>query len=262
LIFRKDDNIAVLTEHISVYQKKQVRTKFSKTNMSCSVCSIIIPAYNESKRISPLLLDLSQPDIEFIFVCDGSDTTAEIIKDYSEDHPDLNIRILKYNERLGKGGGVYAGFREASSSIVGFMDADNSTPVSELIRISALIGENSGIIGSRHLPYQVLHRKQPLNRRLQSRIFNSIIRLLFGLPFHDTQCGAKMFRKEAIDAVLPDLKAKGFEFDVELLWRMKRKDLSIIEVPVIWNDTENSRLRVSDTISMFKSLIKIRIGLY
>ena len=229
--------------------------------MSYPFCSIVIPAYNESKRITPLLLELSQPDIEFIFICDGTDTTDEIIRDYSSNHPELNIRVISFRERLGKGGGVYAGFNEASSSLVGFMDADNSTPVTELIRICTLIGDNSGVIGSRHLPGQVLHRKQPMSRRLQSRIFNGLIRLLFRLPFHDTQCGAKIFKKEAIDSVLPYLKASGFEFDVELLWQMNKRGYSILEVPVIWNDTMDSRLKISDTISMFRTLIRIRTGI-
>lgn len=81
---------------------------------------------------------------------------------------------------------------------------------------------------------------------------------MFGLPFYDTQCGAKIFRKEAIDAVLPEIRSKGFEFDVELLWRLKRKGYSIVEVPVIWNDTLDSRLCLHDTLSMITTLIRIR----
>lgn len=220
--------------------------------------SIVIPAYNESTRLNPLLLGLSDPDIEYIFVCDGSDNTADLIHDFSENHPDLNIQCLTFPGRLGKGGGVYAGFRSASAPLVGFMDADNSTPVSELIRLSTLIGQHDGIIGSRHLPGQVLQRKQPLFRRIQSRAFNSIIRLMFGLPFHDTQCGAKVFLKEALDAVLPSLHCNGFEFDVELLWHLKKRGYLLIEVPVIWNDTLDSRLRMHDTVSMLVTLLRIR----
>jgi hypothetical protein len=138
------------------------------------------------------------------------------------------------------------------------MDADNSTPIAELIRLSRLIRDHDGVIGSRHLPGQVLLRKQPLSRRIQSRIFNTIIRVMFGLTFYDTQCGAKVFRKEALDAVLPDLHAKGFEFDVELLWHLSKKGYSLIEVPVIWNDTQDSRLRFADTVSMLITLLRIR----
>ena len=170
----------------------------------------------------------------------------------------MNIECLIFPHRLGKGGGVHAGFRSAKSHLVGFMDADNSTPVSELIRLCTLIGDYDGIIGSRHLPGQVLQRKQPLFRRIQSRAFNGIIRLMFGLPFHDTQCGAKVFRKDALDSVLPDLRSQGFEFDVELLWHLKKRGFSLLEVPVLWNDTLDSRLRLNDTISMLITLFRIR----
>ncbi|WP_373839810.1 dolichyl-phosphate beta-glucosyltransferase [Methanospirillum sp.] len=223
--------------------------------------SIVIPAYNESARIQPLLNELKEPDIEFIFVCDGTDNTVEIILNYKKNQPDLKIRCLTFSHRLGKGGGVQAGFAVASAPLVGFMDADNSTTVHEMVRISHLIGDHDGVIGSRHLPGQIIQRKQPFYRRIQSRLFNSVIRLMFGLPFYDTQCGAKIFRKEAIDAVLPLLHSKGFEFDVELLWHLSKNGYSLIEVPVIWNDTKDSRLRISDTISMFITLIRIRLGI-
>lgn len=223
--------------------------------------SIVIPAYNESARIQPLLNELKEPDIEFIFVCDGTDNTVEIILNYKKNQPDLKIRCLTFSHRLGKGGGVQAGFVVASAPLVGFMDADNSTTVHEMVRISHLIGDHDGVIGSRHLPGQIIQRKQPFYRRIQSRLFNSVIRLMFGLPFYDTQCGAKIFRKEAIDAVLPLLHSKGFEFDVELLWHLSKNGYSLIEVPVIWNDTKDSRLRISDTISMFITLLRIRLGI-
>ena len=160
--------------------------------------SIVIPAYNESARIQPLLNELKDPAIEFIFVCDGTDNTVEIILNYKKNQPDLKIRCLTFSHRLGKGGGVQAGFVVASAPLVGFMDADNSTTVHEMVRISHLIGEHDGVIGSRHLPGQVLQRKQPLLRRVQSRIFNGIIRLLFDLSFYDTQYNTKIFRKDAL----------------------------------------------------------------
>jgi glycosyltransferase involved in cell wall biosynthesis len=223
--------------------------------------SIIIPAYNETNRIRPLLKSLTSPNIEFIFVCDGIDKTASIINNFSSNNEKLNIRCLTFSHRLGKGGGVHAGFAVASAPLVGFMDADNSTTVHEMVRISHLIGDHDGVIGSRHLPGQIIQRKQPVYRRIQSRLFNSVIRLMFGLPFYDTQCGAKIFRREAIDAVLPLLHSKGFEFDVELLWHLSKNGYSLIEVPVIWNDTKDSRLRISDTISMFITLLRIRLGI-
>jgi dolichol-phosphate mannosyltransferase len=220
--------------------------------------SIIIPAYNEEKRISHLLSSLSDTNAEFIFVCDGNDGTNELLSAYAEAHPDLTIRVLSYARRLGKGGGVREGFRAATCPIVAFMDADNSTEYSEIRRLVGLLGNNDGVIGSRHLSDSSIRVHQPWRRRLQSRGFNLLIRLLFGLFYTDTQCGAKVFAKQSIDQILPLLRTCGFEFDVEILWRLQKAGRHIIEVPVVWNDTQDSRLRTSDTFSMFKSLVLLR----
>jgi dolichol-phosphate mannosyltransferase len=224
--------------------------------------SIIIPAYNEEKRIGHLLHNLSDPHAEFIFVCDGTDRTPEVIQEYSSGHPDITVRCLNnYSHRLGKGGGVYEGFRAATSPLVGFMDADNSTQYSEMLRLINQIGDYAGIIGSRHMPDSTVEIHQPLSRRVQSRAFNLIIRLLFGLQFYDTQCGAKVFRKDAVDKILPVLRARGFEFDVELLWHMRRAGFQVLEVPVIWNDTGDSRLQTSDAFAMLFTLLRLRLGI-
>ena len=223
--------------------------------------SIVIPAYNEEKRIGRLLSDLSDPDAEFIFVCDGTDTTPEVINTFASRNPDIHVQCIRPPRRLGKGGGVYAGFRAASAPLVGFMDADNSTRYAEICRLITEIEGHDGIIGSRHMPGSLVETHQSLSRRFQSRVFNLIIRGLFGLRFYDTQCGAKIFRLDAIRKVLPRLRAKGFEFDVDLLWQMNREGLDIIERPVIWNDTDSSRLTIFDTISMFMTLLRLRLGL-
>lgn len=221
--------------------------------------SIIVPSYNEEKRINRLLSSLSDQNAEFIFVCDGDDGTGEIINRFKAGHPEMMITVLSYPHRLGKGGGVYEGFRAATCPIIAFMDADNSTEYSEIKRLIHLIGDNDGVIGSRYLSDSLIQVRQPWRRRMQSRGFNFIIRLLFGLHYTDTQCGAKVFKKESIDLITPSLMTKGFEFDVEVLWRLKNAGKKVIEVPVVWNDTQDSRLRTSDTFSMFKSLLKLRL---
>ena len=141
------------------------------------------------------------------------------------------------------------------------MDADNSTGYTEMLRLISCIDDHAGVIGSRHMPGSTIEIHQPLMRRLQSRTFNLIIRLLFGLQYYDTQCGAKVFRKDAIDKILPHLCARGFEFDVELLWQLRRSRLQVIEVPVIWNDAGDSRLQTSDAFSMFFTLLRLRLGI-
>jgi len=223
--------------------------------------SIIIPAYNEENRIENLLSDLTDPDAEFIFVCDGTDNTPAVIASFAHSHPHLYVRCLTFDHRLGKGGGVYEGFRAANAPLVGFMDADNSTRYSDMKRLIAAVDGHDGVIGSRYMPGAFIETCQPLLRRFQSRIFNLIIRCLFGLRFYDTQCGAKVFRQDALEKVLPRLRARGFEFDVELLWRLDREGMDIIEHPVIWNDSCDSRLHSSDAASMFFTLLRLRLGL-
>jgi hypothetical protein len=97
-------------------------------------------------------------------------------------------------------------------------------------------------------------------RRFESRAFNLIIRLLFGLHFHDTQCGAKVFRKSAVDSVLPQMVSSGFEFDVELLWRLKQGGYSVREVPIKWQNTGDSRVERRDMIRMLTGLLRVRFG--
>ncbi|HWQ67693.1 MAG TPA: dolichyl-phosphate beta-glucosyltransferase [Methanospirillum sp.] len=223
--------------------------------------SIVIPAYNEEERLPRLLSDLSDPLAEFIFVCDGTDGTQGVVEDFTASHPDLMVRCLTSTWRLGKGGGVYMGFRAATAPLVAFMDADNSTTYDQVLGLIDQINGYDGVIGSRYMPGSLIKTHQSFSRRMQSRVFNLLIRALFGLPYSDTQCGAKVFRRESLARVLPDLHATGFEFDVEILWKMCRICLNVIEVPVVWEDAGDSRLQTSDTLSMLKTLLRLRFGL-
>ena len=169
------------------------------TEQSVPNRSLVIPAYNEENRITHFIDSIHAFDGELIVVCDGTDRTA--------DH------------RLGKGGGVLAGLREARAPLVGFVDADGSTGIGEMLRLFSFLQASDGAIGSRWVDGSDMKVKQGILRQAESRCFNLLIRILFGLSFHDTQCGAKVFTRAAIDAVLPSMTSRGFEFDVELLWR-------------------------------------------
>ncbi len=96
-------------------------------------------------------------------------------------------------------------------------------------------------------------------RRVQSRVFNILIRILFGLPYADTQCGAKAFRRELIDSILNTVESTGFEFDVELLWRARNAGYDVIELPISWSDRGGSSVRMTDSIAMLAGLLRIRI---
>ena len=226
----------------------------------------MVPAYNKERSIEEVLTSYSGylerrfKFHEIIVVCDGvTDRTPEIGERLSKQ--DRRIRLLKFPERLGKGGATIEGFRHAGGDLVGFVDADPSTKPSELGKL--LDGLDSGIhaaIGSRRGGGAVLLSKPPLLRRLFSRGFNCLVRLLFKLPFRDTQCGAKVFRGAALQEVLPDMVSRGFEFDVELLWRLKRRGYEIREVPIEWTYDPSSTFGLRFIPQMAASLLEVRFA--
>jgi len=222
--------------------------------------SLIIPAYNEEHRIIPLFDAIQTFDGELIVVCDGGDTTADIVDQIAVNRKDLDIRCLRFDHRLGKGGGVIAGLLAARSPLLGYFDADGSTSVEEMKRLFLTLSTVDGAIGSRWIPGSTLKVRQGILRQMESRAFNLLIRVLFGLTYHDTQCGAKVFRKSAIDVVLPSMVSRGFEFDVELLWRLQGAGYRVIEVPIEWQNMGDSRVQKRDMIRMFSGLITVRFG--
>jgi len=222
--------------------------------------SLVIPAYNEEKRIRQFLESIVGFHGELIVVCDGTDQTADVVGDVARRRSDLSIRCLNFDHRLGKGGGVIAGLAEAKGSVIGYVDADGSTGISEMLRLFSHLPVADGAIGSRWVDGSTMTVRQGFLRLAESRCFNLLIRLLFGLTYHDTQCGAKVFKKEAVNAVLPHMIARGFEFDVELLWRMKRGGFHVVEVPIEWQNKGDSRVRKRDMIRMLRGLVSVRFG--
>ena len=223
--------------------------------------SLVIPAYNEENRIRPLFDAIGRFEGELIVVCDGTDGTARVVGEIARIRTDLAIRCLTFNRRLGKGGGVIAGLAAARAPLVGYFDADGSTTIAEMMRLFSCLADNDGVIGSRWVDGSTLRVRQGILRRLESRSFNLLIRCLFGLSFHDTQCGAKVFRKTAIDKVLPAMESQGFEFDVELLWRLRRAGFRIVEVPIEWQNKRDSRVRKRDMVRMVIGLFRVRLGI-
>jgi dolichol-phosphate mannosyltransferase len=230
------------------------------TTLSPIQQSLVIPAYNEEDRITRLFERIGEFWGELIVVCDGDDRTPDVVSRIAASRHDLNIRCLRFPQRLGKGGGVIEGMKAARGMLVGYMDADGSTGIGEMTKLFSHLSACDGAIGSRWVNGAVLGVQQGLLRRFESRAFNLITRLLFGLPYHDTQCGAKVFRKSAIDTVMPDMVSTGFEFDVELLWRMKQGGYSVREFPIEWQNTGDSHVERCDMIRMLAGLLRVRFG--
>lgn len=226
-------------------------------NIAPADCTIVVPAYNEDRRIGGLLAALAEFEGSVIVVADGTDRTADLVREFGFAHPELALVCLEFPERLGKGGGILAGFRAARTPFVGFMDADGSTSPAEMVRLFTFLCDADGSIASRWCPGAVVPVRQGLVRRFQSRAFNLLIRLLFDLPYTDTQCGAKVFRSAALDPVLDEMVLTGFEFDVELLWRLRRRGARVVEVPTVWYDQGGSKVGGGDSVQMLRRLVEL-----
>ncbi len=225
-----------------------------------AACTLVVPAYNEEERIQILLSDIRGSGATYLFICDGNDKTADIIRDFATVNPDMHVRCLEYPGRLGKGKAIWEGLRKAATPYAGYMDADGSTSLGEMSSLLNGLGKADGVIGSRYVPGSMVTTRQGIFRRLESRTFNLIIRLLFGLPYYDTQCGAKIFKCGPLGSVLPSITSTGFEFDVELIWRMRQSGSVVIELPIIWQNKGDSRVKGQDAFSMFTNLVTLRFG--
>jgi len=228
--------------------------------------SIVIPAHNEEKRIAPTLESYLQyfskifdKKFEIIVVLNGcTDNTLGVVKKFTKWK---QLRYLDIKKAIGKGGAVIEGFKIAKGKLIGFVDADGSTDVSAFYDLVKKINGYDAIIASRWLKQSIVEPKQPLTRRIASRIFNLLVRILFGLNLHDTQCGAKLFKKQAIKDVLPLLGLTRWAFDVDLLYQLKRKGYKILEIPTVWRDKAGSKLNLKKTsLQMFLAILQLRLN--
>lgn len=228
--------------------------------------SIIVPAYNEEKRI-PRMLD-SYVDyfsahcpgqFEIIVVVNGSrDNTASVVRGYAIRCPALSL--IEVKEAIGKGGAIMVGFRHAVGDLIGFVDADGSTPPASFHDLAKNIGDAGAIIASRWFPESVVEPRQPLKRRVASRIFNYYVRNFFGMNIHDTQCGAKLLSAASVKAVLPHIGITRWAFDVDLLFQVHRAGFRIVETPTVWRDTSGSQLQiVRASVEMFVAIVRLRL---
>jgi dolichyl-phosphate beta-glucosyltransferase len=227
--------------------------------------SIVVPAYNESERISAALERVLAYtakcgwNAEVIVVNDGSqDATADIVRALAEKNPAL--RLLENPGNRGKGYSVRNGMLHAHGQVLLFSDADFSSPIEEAGKLFGAIAAGADIaIGSRWLQTELQVRKQPLHRQLFGRMFNLALRLVLGLHFKDTQCGFKAFTRRAASTVFPLQNIERWGFDPELLYLAKKFELKIVEVPVAWAHRDGTRLNpIPDGIRMLGEMFRIR----
>src|SRR5579859_2635567 len=238
---------------------------FTGEQMASPQLSIVIPAYNESARIEQTLdkvmtcIETQGWDAEVLVVDDGSrDNTPEIVARWMKLFPRLHLVQNPGNK--GKGYSVRNGLLQAAGEVVMFTDADLSAPMEEAERLLAAIDEGADVaIGSRWLDRarQTIH--QPLYRQFFGRCFNWITRTVMGLPFKDTQCGFKAFRREVAQVVFRLQRIERWGFDPEILFIARKLKYTIREVPVTWGHDERSRMSyLKDGMKMLEEMAVIR----
>ncbi len=228
--------------------------------------SIIVPAYNEERRLPATLQTLCAyleqrhfDQAEILVVDDGSsDATAALTRDFSTHSP--VVRLLTNPLNHGKGYVIRQGLLKARYEWVLFTDADLSTPIDDLARLEAAVKASSadGAIGSRALDRTLIGTHQPRWREFSGRVFNSVMRLETGLPYRDTQCGFKLFRREAARAMAARQLLNGFGFDVELLFIARRLGYKFQEVAVRWNNAEGTKVSLWNGIAAFGDPLRVR----
>ena len=232
--------------------------------------SVVIPAYNEEKRlpdnlkrVAAYLRNTGYPQAEVLVVNDGSsDGTSAIASTLAAElgGNDLSLRVLENPGNRGKGYSVRHGMLEASNDWILFSDADLSAPIEECEKLIAAVdsGRFQGAIGSRAIDRSLIGVHQPLFRELMGRMFNLVVRTVAGLRFADTQCGFKLFSKRAARRIFPKQRLERFGFDVEILYLAKKLELPVAEVPVVWNDVEGTKVRLFGGVDAFVDILRVR----
>jgi glycosyltransferase involved in cell wall biosynthesis len=228
---------------------------------------LLIPAYNEEHRIEPVLRDYArylqghyQGKFQLVVVLNGcTDDTLGVVRRVGADYP--AVSALEFPDAIGKGGALIEGLKLAPlADLIGYVDADGATPPHAFHELVKHIGGVDCVIGSRWLPGAVLHVEQSGQRRFASRAFHLIVQVLFWMNIRDTQCGAKVMRRGAVEKVHSSLRIADMAFDLNLLYSLKRAGYRILEVPTEWTDKSGSKVALGLTsLVMFLSAVRIRI---
>lgn len=228
--------------------------------------SIIIPAYNEEKRIGKTIEDyceffskIYKNDFEIFVVLNGCrDNTLDIIKEYSKKYKQIKYKDIK--EAIGKGGAIKEGFKLVNGELIGFVDADDATKSIAFYNLIQKIDNYDGIVASRWIKGAKINKKQTSSRRIGSRGFNILVRILFGLNINDTQCGAKLFKGKVIKKIVDELDVTNWAFDIDLLYVLKKKNYKIKEIPTEWNDVSDSKFNLKKQIKeMGLAITRLRL---
>jgi dolichyl-phosphate beta-glucosyltransferase len=226
--------------------------------------SIVIPSYNEELRLPATLKQIAAflpslgAETEILVVDDGSkDRTAEVAQSFGSILP--NLRVISNGVNRGKGFSVRHGMQEARGRIVLFTDADLSAPIEEAPKLLDALKDYDVSIGSRALDRSLITVHESRFREFAGIIFNTIVRIILRLPFVDTQCGFKAFRRERCQILFEQQRIERFGFDPELLYLARHHGLRTTEIPVRWGHSPATKVNMfRDSIRMFVDVFTIR----
>jgi glycosyltransferase involved in cell wall biosynthesis len=229
---------------------------------------LLIPAYNEEARIEPVLrlyADFFRRNysgtFQLLVVLNGCrDNTLGVVQRVARDFP--SVLWMDFPAPIGKGGALIEGLKLAGhADLIGYVDADGATPPNAYLELVGNIGPVDCVIGSRWLPGAVIHQSQTGKRQFASRVFHLIVAGLFpSLHIRDTQCGAKVMKREAVEKIHGSLLIADMAFDINLLVALKRAGFKILEVPTEWTDQIGSKVVMGQTsLTMFLSVVRVRL---
>jgi len=237
-----------------------------RTTTSPVKLSVVIPAYNEEKRLPATLERVCSylgesfdGSWEVVVVDDGSkDGTAALVEKWQK--RESRVRLVRNPGNRGKGYAVRNGMLAAAGEWRLFSDADLSAPIEEVSKLLATVAKEHAVValGSRAVDRSLVSVHQSAFREFSGRFFNTIMRLATGLPFLDTQCGFKLYAADAADAVFRRQLLDGFSFDVEDLVIAKRLGFRCVEVPVRWANVEGTKVSAWSGAKSFLDLLTIR----
>jgi len=204
-------------------------------------CSVILPAYNEEKRIENCLntlVSILPRACEVVVAADGcTDKTVTLARHFP-------VRIVSCSERLGKGGGILNAAKTAENNNIVFCDVDLPVHPRNIPEIAKMLKTADLVVGIRQVT------GYPLHRRILSLGFNLILRLMFHIPIRDTQCGFKAVKKNVLTNL--GLQVTGYGFDVELIVKAHRQGYRISEFPVEWHYQEGSKVNVVRQVFLWR----------
>jgi len=228
---------------------------------------LLIPAYNEEHRLEPVLRDFAEHfrkyyngTFQLVVVLNGCvDDTIGVVRRVAQDYK--TISALEFPGRIGKGGALIEGLKLAPlADLIGYVDADGATSPRAFLDLVKHAGDADCVIASRWVRGAILHQSQSNKRQFASRVFHAIVQVLFWMNIRDTQCGAKVIRREAVEKIHSSLRIADMAFDINLLYSLKRAGYRILEVPTEWTDKIGSKVVLGRTsLTMLLSAIRLRL---